>query len=85
MERTNGELRFVITDGNHRCAALSMLGHEKAVMRYAPGSSRAVREADVDAWPAVREGRCSREDALAYFQAFFELDGRERASRLGLL
>ena len=85
LERQNGERRFVVTDGTHRCAALSVLGYDKVVMRYEPGRSTAIREKDVDRWPAVREGLCSRSDARAYFNAYFELDGRERARRLGLV
>ncbi len=43
-----------------------------------------VREEEVDRWPYVRRGLCSREQALEIFHAFFELTGRERIEALGL-
>jgi hypothetical protein len=43
-----------------------------------------VREEEVDEWRYVREGLCSRDQALEIFHAFFELDGRERIESLGL-
>jgi hypothetical protein len=43
-----------------------------------------VRESEVDDWPYVRQGRCTREHALEIFHAFFDLNGRERLDHLGL-
>ena len=43
-----------------------------------------IREEDVDSWCFVRDGSCTREQALRVFHAFFELDGRERAGHLQL-
>jgi hypothetical protein len=43
-----------------------------------------VHENDVEAWYYVKRGVCSAEQALEIFDAFFELDGSERASALGL-
>lgn len=43
-----------------------------------------VREEQVDRWPYVERGWCSREQALHIFHAFFELNGRERIRFLGL-
>jgi hypothetical protein len=43
-----------------------------------------VREDEVEAWPYVRAGCCSREHALAIFAAYFEHDGRERREALGI-
>ena len=43
-----------------------------------------VRESEVEDWPYVRQGLCSRDQALEIFHAFFELNGRERISYLGL-
>src|SRR5690606_39230012 len=81
LERGDGEFRFVVTDGTHRLAALSVSGEARVLMRTAAAP---IREQEVGQWPAVAAGLCSREDALAYFDAYFELDGRERAEALGL-
>jgi hypothetical protein len=43
-----------------------------------------VHEDDVEDWYYVREGLCSPRQALEIFDAFFELDGSERLSALGL-
>jgi hypothetical protein len=43
-----------------------------------------VRETEVDSWPYVNRGLCSREQALEIFHAFFEVNGRERIEHLGL-
>jgi hypothetical protein len=43
-----------------------------------------VHEDDVEDWYYVREGLCSPQQALEIFDAFFELDGSERLSALGL-
>lgn len=43
-----------------------------------------VREADVERWPYVQQGLCSRDQALEIFHAFFALNGRERIAYLGL-
>jgi hypothetical protein len=43
-----------------------------------------VSEAEVNDWPYVKRGLCSREQALEIFHAFFDLNGRERIRALGL-
>jgi hypothetical protein len=43
-----------------------------------------VHENDVEKWYYVKRGLCSVEQALEIFDAFFELDGSERAAALGL-
>lgn len=85
LVRRDGARRFVVIDGTHRCAILSVLGYEEIAARYAPGCYRTLHEDDVEGWYYVQRGHCSREDALAYFHAFFELDGSERARSLGLI
>lgn len=85
LENNQGQKRFVVLHGKHRAAVLSFLGVEKLLVRYAPGSVRIIRESDVDNWFHVRNKRCSKEDALAYFHAYFKLTGTERADKMGLL
>jgi hypothetical protein len=43
-----------------------------------------IRETEVNDWPYVKRGLCSREQALEIFHAFFDLNGRERIQALGL-
>jgi hypothetical protein len=85
LERSDGQRKFVILQGNHRTAVLSYLGQQNMTVRYLKGHFRRIREDDMNDWYYVRSGLCSREDAKAYFHAFFRLDGRERARKMGLL
>jgi len=74
LRRSNGDFRAVIVDGHHRLAVLAHLGASAAVIEV----EAVVDEGDVDCWHAVRHQRCSPEDALAVFEAFFHLNGSER-------
>lgn len=85
LKRNNGDLRYVVTQGNHRMAVLSHLGYESVLVRELPLQYKTINEEDVDSWYYVRNGECSREDALAYFNAYFELSGFEQAGSVCLL
>lgn len=84
LERTDGEKRFVVLEGNHRMAALSHLGFTKILARYQPSAFKVIRESEVMEWYYVRNGKCSEREALYYFDLFFKSDGNERASVLGV-
>ena len=84
LERTDGARRFVVLEGNHRMAVLAHIGVDQVRASYLEGFDQVIREGSVEGWYYVQNGECSRSDALAYFHAFFELDGRERAVELGL-
>jgi hypothetical protein len=43
-----------------------------------------VRETDVKNWHYVKRGLCTADEALQIFHAFFELNGRERITHLGI-
>jgi hypothetical protein len=43
-----------------------------------------VHESEVEDWYYVKHGYCTREHALEIFHAFFDLNGRERLTHLGL-
>jgi hypothetical protein len=43
-----------------------------------------VRETEVNDWYYVKHGLCAREQALEIFNAFFEINGRERINFLGI-
>lgn len=64
----DGEWACQITDGIHRVAVMVALGYSCAPVRViAEGTMSAVRRADVNAWPHVRSGLLSRDEALAVF------------------
>ncbi|MDI5985629.1 hypothetical protein QLQ85_12600 [Halomonas sp. M4R5S39] len=81
--RRGPDYRVVVKGGNHRLAALSMLGWRTAPIRLA---QLEVVDADhVDAWPQVRDGIWDRESALRYFNRLFDLDSRSWAVERRLL
>lgn len=83
--KENGDRRFLLTEGNHRCAILSHLSYDAAKMWLMPDYYPVIHEGSVDSWYYVRNGQCSREEALAYFNGYFNSNGRERAEALGLI
>ena len=85
LEKENGDKRFVVIHGKHRVAVLSYLGFNNILVRHAPEAVRVIRERDVHTWFYVKNKECSVDDAMAYFNAYFELNGKERALELRLL
>ncbi len=70
--------------GHHRLATLAHLGRDDVTVALHAESVKVVHEADVEQWHYVAGGACSPEHALKIFDAFFELDGSERAGALDL-
>jgi len=85
LKRKTNEFRYVILQGNHRSAALAHLGYSSFQARMYTDLYHTINEEDVDEWFYVRNGECSRRDALAYFNAYFELTGFEQARACGLV
>ena len=48
LRRSNGGLRYVVTQGNHRMAVLSHLGYESVLVRELPLQYKTINEEDVD-------------------------------------
>lgn len=84
LVRRDGQIRAVRRNGNHRLSILAHLGHQRVTVWIAPDSVEEVRESEVDDWYYVKRGICSRQHALAIFNAYFELNGRERVEALGI-
>lgn len=84
LVRQDGERRAVVSQGQHRMAILTQMGHQSLTMVMTRDSIGTVHEDDVEHWSFVRNKRCTPEQALLIFHAFFDLDGRERADFLGL-
>jgi glycosyltransferase involved in cell wall biosynthesis len=84
LVRRDGDLRAVRYRGHHRLAALAHLGHDAVTVVLHPESVKVVHESEVEEWYYVSRGFCSPERALEIFDAFFELDGSERAAYLEL-
>ena len=85
LVKADGSRRFILVDGNHKLAVLAHLGYESVVATYRGPDLKFVCESDVESWLFVRSGDCSVEDALVYFNAYFQLNGMERAESLSLV
>ena len=59
---------YIVTDGNHRLAALSALGHTRVQVRVQLGSTRHARNARF--WPQVLGGRYSVAEARTLVAAY---------------
>jgi len=77
--RIDGQMRALMYDGHHRLTALKVLGYKKLMVEVA----HVVKETEVEDWYYVRNGYCTKEEALEIFNAFFELNGKERLIYLG--
>lgn len=84
LEKIDGRKQFVVLQGNHRLAILAHLGYQQVLVRRVADYYEYLREDELSEWFYVKSGECSKEDARAYFDAFFKLNGSERAKRIGL-
>ncbi|SER65021.1 hypothetical protein SAMN04487944_107140 [Gracilibacillus ureilyticus] len=78
---------FLVTGGQHRIAALAVLGqeHKKIIVKLQPGRKPVVNLKDVSKWPQVANGLYKREMAIKILKSYFRNTGRERAEKLGIL
>ncbi|NJM75680.1 MAG: hypothetical protein HC852_07735 [Acaryochloridaceae cyanobacterium RU_4_10] len=84
LVRQNGEMRAVMGGGHHRLSILSHLGYERLTVLLPESYMGKVFESEVAQWYYVSRGLCTPEQALEIFNAYFDLNGRERLAYLGL-
>ncbi len=65
----DGQVRFVVHDGNHRLAALAALGVTEVSVRYSPLMT--VFESELPHWPGVKSQFFTLDDARRVFLAYF--------------
>lgn len=80
LVKENADYRFVILQGNHRVSVMSYLGIKCFEVRFLPYHFHYIDQKDIDEWYYVKRGICTKQDARKYFDAFFILNGKERAS-----
>ncbi|MCP3029947.1 hypothetical protein LF817_01195 [Halobacillus sp. A1] len=79
------DYRFLAGGGQHRLAALSVLGIQTVSVKLQPHWVRVVNPNEVDTWFQVRNKTYDQETALRIFTNYFENNGIEKAGRIGLL
>ena len=84
LEAADKKRRMLIIRGNHRLAALSVLGYESLPIRLFEGGRRYLKEEDVKEWHFVKTGQCSIEDALRIFKLYFTENGHHIKEKIGL-
>ncbi|SFJ77535.1 Methyltransferase domain-containing protein [Halobacillus dabanensis] len=78
------DYRFLITGGQHRIAALSLLGYDSILARIPPRRKRIINLDDMMEWEQVVNGNYPPEVASHVFLMYFEANGREKAFLYGL-
>lgn len=68
---SRGDYRFLVEDGNHRLGALNALGVGEIAVRFNPDGPPIVDEDEVDSWPMVASGACSRDLAIRLLRRHF--------------
>lgn len=85
MLKKGKDYRFYVNEGQHRIAALALLGYEEIKVKLNPDFLPVVDLKHIKKWPQVRRGLYSEEIAARVFCHYFEEDGCGTARRLGLL
>lgn len=75
LEANDGCRRFVVLQGNHRLAILAHMKIDRVAVRVIAKSLGYVREAEIEKWSLVANGRCSVDNARRIFKLFFFENG----------
>lgn len=83
--RWDDDYRFVVGHGNHRMAAVSLLGYRRVPVRLRMSHAPVVDRSDLHRWTRARGGLLESHEPPAILARFFDENGRARARALGLL
>jgi tetratricopeptide (TPR) repeat protein len=83
--KDGSDYRFYVNEGQHRMAAVGLLGLKTIKARFNPDFLPVVDLKNIKQWPQVRRGLYSEAVAAKVFHYYFEEDGRRKAQMLGLL
>lgn len=79
------DYRFIVLEGQHRIAALSLMGVEKITCKFTKERPHIVDFRDSEKWSQVKNGLYRRSVAERVFTKFFQENGREKARHLGII
>lgn len=83
--KDGNDYRFIVSEGQHRMAALGVLGYKVIQCKHNPRFKRVVDIKNINLWPLVKSGLYSIELAERVFRHYFESNGRSKAEHIGLL
>lgn len=79
------DYRFKVSGGQHRMAALGVLGQKDLHVKIQPDWKRVIDIQHIHHWEHVKNGTYSEEAARKIFNFYFETTGIEKAKKYGLL
>ncbi len=82
--KDGSDYRFYVNEGQHRMAAIGLLGYSTIKVKFNPDFIPVVDIKNIKDWPQVRRGLYSEEMARRVFCYYFEEDGRRKANELEL-
>lgn len=81
----DSQYRFVVGSGNHRLAALKVLGHTRVPVQLTKTHPAVVHHDRLDSWTVAQGGPFERDTAYALFDKMLREDGMEKARNLGVV
>ncbi len=82
--KDGADYRFYVNEGQHRMAAVGLLGFEQIRVKFNPDFLPVVDIKNIKKWPQVKSGLYSKAVAEKVFYYYFIEDGRRKAKELGL-
>ncbi|MGP4038666.1 hypothetical protein ACTWP4_01970 [Gracilibacillus sp. D59] len=83
--KNKNNYRFLISGGQHRIAALGVLGYDKIQVKVYHKWKRVIDIENIQSWPHVLDGMFDKDSAMAIFHSYFSNTGKEKAKKLHLL
>ncbi|MCA0754944.1 hypothetical protein KP806_07765 [Paenibacillus sp. N4] len=78
------DYRFVVSGGQHRIAALAMLGYKNIEVKIQPSYQRVIDIQKVHKWINVRNNKYNQEEAIQIFNLYFNENGKNKAKKIGI-
>ncbi len=83
--KDGADYRFYVNEGQHRMAAVGLLGFEQIRVKFNPDFLPVVDIKNIRQWPQVKNGLYEKKVAEKVFYYYFEENGRKKAKELGLV
>lgn len=77
--------RCVVGAGNHRVAALKVLGHTSVRLDLNRSHPAVIHRSELDSWTVEQGGPFERQTACALFDKFLNEDGLDKARNIGVV
>ncbi len=82
--RDGDKFRFLVLEGEHRAAALSILGYKKVRVTFSQNIPRVIDYKDINYFSQVVRNEICHDTAKLIFKRYFTQDGKEKAQNIGI-